>query len=1564
MYARPTHQPLSMRGLALAAAFTMAIPSVVAAGRLGTPATVSDTQAASRELHIVVQAAPPLALYDGSVPGLAATSPEARGEGRLDPTSAASVAYLAYLRTQRSALVDVIGAALGRNVSVQDQFYYSLNGFSAPLTAGEAQTVRGVPGVAFVVQNETLQTLTDAGPQWMNADKVWDGSAVSGVGSKGERIVAGIIDTGVHPEHPSFAQVGPVDGFVHQNPRGRFYGECAATPPPAPGALCNNKLIGLYDFTGSGVRDDVGHGSHTASTVAGNVVDATLVAPTTTLAAARISGVAPHANVISYKACMAATLNPGGLLNLGSCPLNALIAAIDAATADVVDVINFSIGGGSVDPWQDPLGLSFFGAHAAGVFVAASAGNNGPNPQTIGRPSNSPWLMSVGASTHNRRPTGQVTATSASGGSISFTGMSLTSDLADLPLVDAKALGNELCNPFTATQATLISGKIVICTQGTIGRVQKGINVQAGGGAGMILISQPGYKNSVVSDTHVIPTVMIGEWDGVSLRSWLAGAVSPRATLDGVQIETDTDLADRMAGFSSRGPDLNLGDVIKPDVTAPGVAILAAWMNEPGRAGDDYQMIQGTSMSSPHAAGAGALLRALHRDWTPDQIKSALMSTGFTSPSTGSRETVPVTKEDHTTAADPFDMGGGRIDLLRAARVGFTVAESVAGYHAANPSAGGQPAGLNVASLANDNCIGSCSWTRTLVSTSSRSITYDVSVTAAPGVNITVSPSRFTLQPIQGPTIAPGLGDPSLPGTQTITITANVAGVTPGKWRFGEIGFTPDAAGLSRQHFPVAVKAAGAAPAPDCEIPETVVTSSPAALNVPPYNDVREVRAAGLYPRFGGESLPNVRFELSVTQLGVAGALPPNEHWRVTFAPPGLPAGLNSYFVQMLTSTAGQPSFVYGTINTANQFTVLGAPEAGSYDLATSTISWTIAASKILNPQVGSTLSSVVGASGAAVPGALTTNLKSTPAGSYTLTSCDGGPTPTPTASPTPTATVAPTPSSTPTPTPTPTPSQCTAVTTFSDTLEPNRKPGWTTGTAANEAGPLSPTWTVRADPGAHSATNSWHSDSTTLALKDDRLIAPPQLIDASTQLTFWHRFFFEDGFDGGVLEISTDAGESWLDVASQGGFVSGGYNGVIETDFGSPIAGRAAWTGGSPTATLDSMTQVVVNLGGFVPAGEQNVPALIRWRLVTDPVAPGALPGLAWWIDDIVITTNDANCVQPTPTPTVAPTATPTAEPTSTVAPTATPTAEPTPTPTVAPTATPTAGPTATATAGPTATPTVAPTPTTAPTPTPTGDPRQDIAVLLLSDWQNGTLTVSGGRLQVTGGDIVVNSASRAAAKTTGTGRVVVDPPGQTRVTGQSTGTGFSPPAQHGSPAVSDPLSGYPRPDISSMPAQRDNGSTLSPGVYGEIKISGGSVTLQPGVYVVRGGGLKISGDATVIGHGVTFFITTAGYPGSDGKCAGVDLGGDSTVSLSAPTEGTYRGLLVYQDPACTAAFKWSGGSGGEATGTIYAPTADFTFSSSAAVQLTQLIANRLTVSQAPTNLNFVFDRAAVATR
>jgi hypothetical protein len=189
-----------------------------------------------------------------------------------------------------------------------------------------------------------------------------------------------------------------------------------------------------------------------------------------------------------------------------------------------------------------------------------------------------------------------------------------------------------------------------------------------------------------------------------------------------------------------------------------------------------------------------------------------------------------------------------------------------------------------------------------------------------------------------------------------------------------------------------------------------------------------------------------------------------------------------------------------------------------------------------------------------------------------------------------------------------------TPTATFADGFEPAPAAGWRVDTPVNNL-PVSIPWTPVVDPLTHGLTNSYFSDATTLDLKDDRLIAPPQDLSAGSRLIFWHRFFFEAGFDGGVIEVSRDGGATWVDVLAGGGsFIEGGYNDVIGAEFGSPIAGRQAWSGFSEF--VDAMNRVEVDLGAFAGEG-----VLVRWRLAGDTLAAGSLPGAGWWIDDVEIT-------------------------------------------------------------------------------------------------------------------------------------------------------------------------------------------------------------------------------------------------------------------------------------------------------------------------------------------------------
>jgi hypothetical protein len=267
-----------------------------------------------------------------------------------------------------------------------------------------------------------------------------------------------------------------------------------------------------------------------------------------------------------------------------------------------------------------------------------------------------------------------------------------------------------------------------------------------------------------------------------------------------------------MASFSSRGPNKPAPDIVKPDVTAPGVDVLAAW-NVPGP-DPSYNVISGTSMSSPHAAGAAALVRALHPGWTPAEIQSAITSTAKTS---------GIRKEDGVTAADPFDMGGGRVDLTQAGLAGLVLDETTAGYQSADPSSGGDPTSLNLATLGNAACAGICTWTRTVRSTLGSDATWSAKVSAPRGVAVTVKPSRFTL--------AAG-------GTVTLTITADVRKAEAGRWHFGAIELS--SRGAPAQHLTMAVMAGKVHPVSI----ETTSTTGTHTVSVPTAIDVKDLSVA------------------------------------------------------------------------------------------------------------------------------------------------------------------------------------------------------------------------------------------------------------------------------------------------------------------------------------------------------------------------------------------------------------------------------------------------------------------------------------------------------------------------------------------------------------------------------------------------------------------------------------------------------------------------------------------------------------------------------------------------
>lgn len=789
--------------LALAAATTAVVMlsgvTAVNAGDLKLaaqqPSVVSELNSDTDGMYIVRLAGESVATYEGGVSGYEATSAKSNGKKRLDTNSKAARKYEKYLRDQQKQLLGNAGKAFGRGLDTQFDFQHAINGFALELTVEEAKAMRSMNGVVSVQRERMEQLLTDAGPAWIGAPEVWTNPPDS---TQGEGIVVAILDSGINHDHPSFAAVGPGDGYSHTNPLGSGNSVPGSYCDTVDPLFCNDKLIGAWSFVPGDSNfpvpeDDDGHGSHTASTTAGNVVDgATLFAPTT-LASFDISGVAPHANIIAYDVC------------IDGCPGAALVAAINQVIIDNGNVpggiqsLNYSISGGG-NPYNDTVELGFLAATAAGVYVSASAGNAGPGASTVAHLG--PWVSTTAASTHNRQIVNElIDLTSGGGDTPDISGLGFTSGYGPETIINSADLegafpGSTLCglgslgdfNP--PWPPGTFNGEIVACTRGTYGRVEKGANALSAGAGGYVLMDNGG---GLVGDAHVLPAVHISQTDSATLSAWLAANAgnSPMASIAGFSLDLDPANGDVMAGFSSRGPQ-QVFDVNKPDITAPGVSIFAAEADGQAPA-PEYQFLSGTSMSSPHNAGSGALMSAVHPTWTPYEIRSALMMTATT------ENTV---KEDGVTPTDAFDLGAGRIDLGAAKDAGLVLDETVANFLAADPNLGGDPSTLNLASMMDSACVGTCSWTRTVTNPDKSTSHWNVTASGPAGLGLTVEVSPEANSDDYNLKLKKGQ-------SATITVTADTTLADEG-WNFATLNLDRNLDKGPDLHMPIAVFASKA----------------------------------------------------------------------------------------------------------------------------------------------------------------------------------------------------------------------------------------------------------------------------------------------------------------------------------------------------------------------------------------------------------------------------------------------------------------------------------------------------------------------------------------------------------------------------------------------------------------------------------------------------------------------------------------------------------------------------------------------------------------------------------
>lgn len=745
--------------------------------------------------YIVMLKDKPLATYSGGVPGIPGTAvPKGK---KLNPSGPNSKRYDAHLKAKQQQ------EAASKGVTINRSYTLALNGFSAVLSAAQAKALAGDGDVLAVVR-DSIRKPDYSSTDFLGLpgrDGVWS-QQFGGTGKAGKGIVVGMLDTGYTPENPFFAgsAVRPLSGTpkigvpfrlqdnvigMRKADGGTFVGDCVAGDA-FDGTECNSKVIGarFYDTAYKAAvppefrspdekfspLDVNGHGSHTASTAAGN-------SGVTQTAGGRdfgkSSGVAPAAKIAVYKVCW-----EGAIPEATGCVESDILNAIQDAVLDGVDVLNFSISGNN-NSTTDAVSLAFLNAAAAGIFVAASAGNSGPTASTVNHAG--PWVTSVAASTFDSSLLGTVEL--SNGGK--FRGASVMSKGVDAkPIVlavDVKAAAAPAADAALCAANTLdpakVAGKIVVCDRGVIARVDKSAEVKRAGGVGMVLVNlTPG---SLDADLHAVPTVHTGN---PKIKDMVAATPGMTASLKATDTTgTAPPPVPQIAEFSSRGPSLaSNGDLLKPDVTAPGVAVLAA-VSPVGFKGEDFGFLSGTSMASPHIAGSGALLLGKNPKWSPAAVKSAIMTTAY-----------DLANAAGTKVHNVFAQGAGHVDPARFDSPGLVYDAGISDWMGFLQ---GQGIDLGVAPIAAKDvnlpsvALGAMSGSQTVARrvTAMTAGTYRAAITL-PGITATVSPAEVTLAEGE---------------SATFTITFTTAGAPLNAYSTGSLTWT---SGDNTVRSPVAVR--------------------------------------------------------------------------------------------------------------------------------------------------------------------------------------------------------------------------------------------------------------------------------------------------------------------------------------------------------------------------------------------------------------------------------------------------------------------------------------------------------------------------------------------------------------------------------------------------------------------------------------------------------------------------------------------------------------------------------------------------------------------------------------